>query len=96
MKLINSRKAISKILEDHFESGDLYDFLENDNQRCPCWEIKVDRDRGDLVFLIDAKEIYAYSLKKLEPTNLSIESLNHFMRLFKSQDLEALEEALKE
>ncbi len=73
---------------------DNYDFLE-DELRSPCWEIRVDRDRGDLVFLIDAKEIYAYPLKKLEPSDLEIEGLNVFMQLFRSQDLEALEEALK-
>jgi hypothetical protein len=93
MKLINSRKVISKILENHSDSLD-YDFPEED-YRCPCWEIKVDRDRGDLVFLIDAKEIYAYPLKKLEPSDLTIESLSVYMRLFKTQDLKMLAGALK-
>lgn len=92
--MINSKKVISKILEDHASSGDFYDFLEED-YRCPCWEIKVDRDRGDLVFLIDTKEIYAYSLKKLGPFDLTIESLSSYMQIFKTQDLKALAGALK-
>ena len=93
MKLINSRKAISKILEDH-SNQDFYDFLE-DGYICPCWEIKVDRDRGDLVFLIDAKEVYAYPLDKLDQSNLTIDGLNVYMKLFKAQDIDALVKALK-
>lgn len=91
--MINSRKAISKILEDHSDSGDFFDSFE-ENYKCPCWEIKIDRDRGDLVFLIDAKEIYAYPLKKLEPTDLTMENINILMGLFRSQDLDELEKVL--
>lgn len=91
MKLINSKKAIGKILED---SENIYNFLEED-YRCPCWEIKVDRDRGDLIFLIDAKEIYAYPLKKLKPYDLTIEGLNTYMQIFKTQDLKLLAKELK-
>lgn len=92
--MINSKKVISKILEDHADSSDFYDFLEED-YRCPCWEIKVDRDRGDLVFLVDTKEIYAYSLKKLQPEVLTIEGLSVLMQIFKTQDLKALARELK-
>ena len=91
--MINSRKAIDKILEDHSDS-EFYDFLEDDH-KCPCWEIRVDRDRGDLVFLVDAKEMFAYPLSKLEPADLTIESLSVYLEVFKSLDLTMLAEALK-
>lgn len=91
--MINSRKAISKILEDHSNSGDFYDFLEEEDHS-PCWEIKIDRERGDLIFLIDANEIYAYPLKKLGSPVLDMDRLNVLMKLFRSQNLKALEEAL--
>ena len=94
MKLINSRKAISKILENYVEPEGFYDNLE-ENLICPCWQIKVDRDRGDLVFLIDLKEVYSYSLKKLKDPELSIEKLCIYMKLFRSQDMKSLIKALK-
>jgi len=55
MKLINS-KDINKILEDKSDPGDFFDFREEDLVS-PCWQINIDKDRGDMVFLIDSKEI---------------------------------------
>jgi hypothetical protein len=93
MKLINSKKAISKILEDNSDSVEFYDFLEDD-YKCPCWEIKVDRDRGDLVFLIDAKEMYAYPLNKLESSDLTIERISEYLQVFKLLGFDELKKVL--
>jgi hypothetical protein len=92
MKLINSRKIINKILDDH--DVDFYDLQEEDC-RCPCWEIKVDRSRGYLVFLVDFKEKYIYPLKKLKPSDLTLDGIISYMKIFKTQDLKALSKALK-
>jgi len=92
MKLINSRKVITKILEN--SEPESYDFFENEEQRFPCWEIKIDRDRGDMVFLIDAKEVYSHPIKKLNTIDLEMERIICFMNLFKSQDLNSLEKEL--
>lgn len=91
MKVINSKKAINKILEDQ-KDAELYDFLEEDF--CPCWEIKIDRDRGDLVFLIDSKENYAYPLKKIKE-ELTLDLINIYMQVFKTQDLKKLARTIK-
>lgn len=94
MKLINSSKTINKILENYGEPEDFYDSAEED-YICPCWQIKVDRSRGDLIFLIDSKEIYSHSLKRLKDPELSIEKLCMYMKLFRSQNIKALVKALK-
>lgn len=96
MKLINTNnKALSKILEGHIEA-DFFDAPEEEDHKYPCWEIKVDLDRGELVFLLDAQEQYAHSLKKLKPENLTIENINKYMKIFRTNDLKALAKVLNE
>jgi RNA binding exosome subunit len=90
MKLVNSKKTIDKILEQHEEEF----YVEDSQEIYPCWEVKVDRDAGFLYFQIDLKKVYKHPIKSIGPDGLSLENLNEYLRIFKTKDMEALKKAL--
>lgn len=85
--MINSGD-VKKLLEEGMDPGELFDFDEITSS--PCWEVKVDRENGRLVFLIDREEILAAPLSAFDESELTIERLSYFIQLLKNGEHERL------
>lgn len=93
MKLVNS-KNIKNIIEDSSDPGDFYNEVE-DETKCPCWQVSVDRENGKLRFLLNAKEIMTYPLSKINDSNITVENISKWITTFRTQNLKDLKELLK-
>ena len=92
MKLVNS-KNINKMTGNPL--GDFYDLQDEEEYISPCWEVKVDKERGDMIFLVDGNEKLAYSLDKLDNSFLTIEKISELIKIFKTGELKELRKELK-
>lgn len=84
MKLLNSRDLM---IEDENP------FEEEEWQHGPCWEVKVDRERNKVCFLLNGKERCACSMRGL---NLQLEDVLKLLAIFKNtNDIHIVKEAVK-
>lgn len=81
-------KNIEKIIEENTEQEEILD--ENSG---PCWEIKVDKKRKKLLFLLDGTEMYCSALKNF--ADLSLNKILYLLDLFKKDDHETLKKEAK-
>lgn len=89
MRVINSGD-VKKLLDDKADPGELFDFDED--IKSPCWEAKVDRENGKLVFFIDREEILSAPLNNFKESEITVERLSYFIQLLKNGEYERLAE----
>jgi len=95
MKLVNTRD-----IKDLLENGlaDFGDFFDSKvNEAGPCREVMIDADNGDIVLLVDHKEIMRQSLAALglSPGTVSAEYVFGLMALWRDGRMEELQAELK-
>jgi len=93
MKIINS-KALKEQLDKVLELEEIYDAHEEE-MFSPCWQIQIDRDNQQLVFLVDANKIMSYSLKKIDQKLLTVANLSNLIKILRDGDLNELKSAIK-
>jgi hypothetical protein len=93
MKLTNS-KNLRKLLEHNLETNDFFD-VDETLIPGPCFEVKVDKEKGVLACLIDGKEQLTYNLTKINQALLTKEGLCHLIDMLRHHDLDALRKELK-
>lgn len=91
--MIVNNVEIEKVISDKADPGDLYD--ENREMTEACWEIKLDKEQGQLLFLVDLVEQHRVSLKKLPKDVMSHDNIMRLLTVFKQNGLSALKKELK-
>lgn len=93
MKLINS-KELGEILDD--AAGNFFDFDDDEDYRSPCWEVKVAREIGAVLFLIDGKEVMKSKIELFRPEDLNnIDYWVRFLHLLREGDIEGIKSEIK-
>jgi len=82
MKLINS-KEIGKIIEENTDPIDIVDEFDECEHLSPCWEVKIDKTRKKMLFLVDRQEKLSTPLSKFKPEEITVDLLVSFIKLFR-------------
>ena len=90
MKL--NTKDINKILD---ENTDPIDSVLDEVRVDPCWEVKIDKEKNKMVFLIDKSEKFSTSLSKFKSEDITVDLLSSFLQLLKQGKMEELKKAVK-
>lgn len=93
MKLINS-KDIGKILDENTDPIDIIDDFELEHQS-PCWEVKIDKTRNKMLFLVDKVEKLSTSLNKFKPEEITVDLLVSFINLLRAGKTDELKKAAR-
>ena len=93
MKLING-KDIGKILDENTDPIDIENFDEPE-QFNPCWEVKIDKNRNKILFLIDGEEKLSTPLAKFKPEEITLDLVIGFLKLFKEKKIDELKKATR-
>jgi len=89
MKLLNTKDLKHLLEESATEFQDLFD--AQDETAGPCREIKVDRERGRTVLLVDRRELLSQTFDKFDARNgLSLEQANIILLLWREGRMEEL------
>ena len=88
MKLINS-KDIGKIIEENTDPIDIVDDFELAHIS-PCWEVKIDKTRKKMLFLVDRQEKLSTPLAKFKPEEITVDLLVSFIKLFREGKMNEL------
>lgn len=94
MKLINS-KDIEKILDENTDPIDVADDFEESEHRSPCWEVRIDKSRNKMLFLVDREEKMSVSLAKFKAEEITVNLLSSFIKLLRDGKLDELKKAAR-
>lgn len=94
MKLINS-KDIEKILDDNTDPIDVLDDFDESEHRNPCWEVRIDRSKNKMLFLVDKEEKFSVSLTKFKSEDITVNLLASFIKLLRDGKMDELKKAIK-
>lgn len=61
----------------------------------PCYEVRVDKDRGKLVFIVDGKEILSTALSKFSSKELNSDLFSKFIFCLKTNNITSLKSYAK-
>lgn len=90
MKVINS-KELGQLLEEKTDPDKFFDFDQEEDYRSPCWEVKIARELGCVLFLIDGKEIIRADFKLFKQEDLNdIDYLVCFIKMLRKGDIDGL------
>jgi len=94
MKLLNTKDLKRLLEEGAMEFQDLFD--TRDETAGPCREIKVDRERGRVVLLVDRRELMSQTFDELGiQGGLSLEQADTILSLWREGKMEDLRRHLK-
>lgn len=95
MKVINS-KEFEELFDDKADPGEFFNFDSEEDYRSPCWEVKVAREVGLVLFIVDGKEVLRKKIKlfNLEDLN-NIDYLVHFINMLKEDNIDGIKAELK-
>jgi hypothetical protein len=65
-----------------------------ENKHGPCWNIKVNKEKQSLLFLIDGEIKLTYPLSKMQK-DVTLEFLASLLEIFKAGNMNALRKKLK-
>ena len=88
MKIINS-KELKKQLDEVLDLEEIYEAHEEELYS-PCWQVQIDRENQQLIFLIDANKVMSYSTKKIDQKLLTVSTLGKLIKILREGDLEKL------
>jgi hypothetical protein len=95
MKVINS-KELGEMFDDKADPGEFFDFDSEEDYRSPCWEVKIAREIGSVLFLVDRKEVLRAKLEMFKSEDLnSVDYLARFIQMLKEGDIDGLRAELK-
>jgi len=92
MKVLNTRSLKEK-LDKVLDLAEIYEAHEEESYS-PCWQIQVDRESDQLVFLIDAQTVMKHPLKDVKSSLLTVASLGNLIKILREGKLEQLKQAL--
>lgn len=61
----------------------------------PCYEVRVDKDRGKLIFIVDGKEILSTALSKFSKEELNSDLFSKFIFCLKTNNIASLKSYAK-
>jgi len=91
MKLDN--KEITKIID---ENVDVIDSIGDiDFEVSPCFEVKIDKEKNRMIFLIDKTEKLSASLSKYKKNEITVNLLSRYLKLLREGNMDELKKAVK-
>lgn len=94
MKLINS-KDIEKILDENTDPIDVVDDFEESEHRSPCWEVRIDKSRNKMLFIVDREEKLSVSLAKFKAEEITVNLLSSFIKLLRDGKIDELKKVAR-
>ncbi len=82
MRLVNTKDLRRLIEEGATDFRDLFD--AKDETAGPCREIRIDRENGRLLLLVDRRELMGQSLEALGVRELDLDLVNDIMALWRT------------
>lgn len=93
MKLVNSRD-VRKMFDEDSEYIKFYNTNEDDEEIYPCFQVSVDKEKGNMIFLVDGQEILSCPLSKLDESYFTIEKISELITVLKTGNLKKLRDKL--
>lgn len=87
------QSEIEKIVDENIDPLDNIDNVEEFESPNPCWEIKIDRKKNKLFFLMNNDEKLSFKIAKIKKV-IDQETIYELLRLFKENSTEEIKKIL--